>query len=109
MSTAEFLIVFACCSATMLAYRVVPVFALRGRGLSPGVQQALGFIPTAAFAALVANDLFKPELFAQGLWAGLMPAVASLAVVAVALKTRNLLACAVVGVAAYVLLSMAGA
>jgi branched-subunit amino acid transport protein len=108
MSLEEFLIVFGCCSATILVCRVVPLFLLKGRGLSEGVQRALELIPPAAFAALVANDLFKPDLFAQGLWNGFMPLIAAAIVVVVAVKTKNLLACVIVGVVAYILLMMAG-
>ena len=36
----------------MLACRVIPLFALKGRSLPEGVERALGFIPPAAFAAL---------------------------------------------------------
>lgn len=108
MSLEEFLIVFGCCSVTILVCRVVPLFLLKGRGLSEGVQQALELIPPAAFAALVANDLFKPDLFAQGTWNGIMPLIAAAVVVVVAVKTKNLLACVIVGVVAYVLLMMVG-
>jgi branched-subunit amino acid transport protein len=108
MSLEEFLIVFGCCSATILVCRVVPLFLLKGRGLSEGVQRALELIPPAAFAALVANDLFKPDLFAQGLWNGFMPLIAAAIVVVVAVKTKNLLACVIVGVVAYILLMMVG-
>lgn len=108
MSLEEFLIVFGCCSATILVCRVVPLFMLKGRELSVSTQRALELIPPAAFAALVANDLFKPELFEQGLGSGIMPLLAALVVVIVAVKTKNLLVCVIVGVIAYVLLMMAG-
>ncbi|MDO4890820.1 MAG: AzlD domain-containing protein [Coriobacteriaceae bacterium] len=108
MTMTEFLIVYGCCFATILVCRVVPLFVLKGRELSASTQRALELIPPAAFAALVANDLFKPELFAAGLWDGCMPLIASIVVVAVALKTKNLLACVIVGVLAYVLLMMVG-
>lgn len=106
MSWAEFLIVFACCAATMLACRVIPLFALKGKSLPAQVERALGYIPPAAFAALVANDLLTPGMFDAGLWPASAPLLASLVVVAVALKTKSLLWCAVSGVAAYALLSM---
>ena len=108
MSTTEFAIVAIACSATILVCRVVPLFILKGRELSASTQRALELIPPAAFAALVANDLFKPDLFAQGITDGLLPIVAALIVVVVAVKTKNLLACAIVGVIAYVLLMMLG-
>lgn len=105
MSTNEFLILFGISFATILACRVIPLFLLKGRELSPSTERALELIPPAAFAALVANDLCNPDLFAQGAWEGLMPVLASLAVVAVALKTRSLIACVVVGVCAYLALT----
>lgn len=100
------MIVFACCAVTMLVCRVVPLFALKGRELPEGVQRALGFIPPAAFAALVANDLLSPGMFAAGLWPAAAPLLASVVVVAVALKTKSLLWCAVSGCAAYALLTL---
>lgn len=106
MSLEEYLLILGCCSATIIACRVVPLFMLKGRELSVRTQRALELIPPAAFAALVANDLFKPDLFAQGAWDGAMPLLAAAVVVLVAVKTRNLLACAIVGVAAYVALMM---
>ena len=106
MSLEEYLIVFASVFATILACRVVPLFLLKGRELSSGVQRALELIPPAAFAALVANDLFKPDVLAQGTIEGLVPMLAALVVVVVGVKTKNLLVCAVVGVVAYVVLLM---
>ena len=106
MSLTEYLIVFSSCALTILLCRVVPLFLLKGRELSDSTQRALELIPPAAFAALVANDLFKPELFAQGIWDGIMPLIAALFVMLVALKTKNLLVCVIVGVAAYILLML---
>lgn len=106
MTWAQFLMVFATCLATMLACRVIPLFALKGRELSPKVEEALGFIPPAAFAALTANDLLAPGMFAAGFWPAALPLVAALVVVVVARLTDSLLACAVVGVVAYALLSL---
>ncbi|MBR3314203.1 MAG: AzlD domain-containing protein [Atopobiaceae bacterium] len=105
MMSTDFAIIFSCCFAAMLAYRVLPMLLLRGRELPPTAQRALELIPTAAFAALVANNLFKPELFAHGVWDGLMPTIASGVVAVVAVKTSSLIACALVGVVAYVLLA----
>lgn len=106
MSWNDFLIVFACCAVTMLACRVIPLFALKGRSLPEGVERALGYIPSAAFAALVANDLLSPGMFDAGLWPAAAPLVASLVVVAVAWKTKSLLWSAVAGVASYALLTL---
>lgn len=105
MSTQEFLIIWGISFAVIQICRVVPVFTLRGRALSPRVTEALSYIPPAAFAALVANDLLSPTMFAAGLWPGLMPIVASAIVVVVAWRTHSMLGCCVAGVAAYVLLS----
>lgn len=106
MGWGDFLIVFACCAATMLACRVLPLFALKGKELPENVERALGFIPPAAFAALVANDLLAPGMFDAGVWPAAAPLVAALAVVVVAWKTKSLLWCALTGVAAYALLMM---
>lgn len=106
MSWGDFLIVFGCCGVTMLACRVIPLFALKGRSLPEGVERALGFIPPAAFAALVANDLLTPGMFDAGLWPAAAPLVASAAVVVVACTTKSLLWSAVTGVVAYALLTL---
>ena len=57
MSWSEFAFIGIACAATILICRVVPVFALRGRDLPGWLSQALAFIPPAAFAALISNDL----------------------------------------------------
>lgn len=106
MGWGDFLVVFACCAVTMLICRVAPLFALKGKELPAGLQQALSFIPPAAFAALVANDLLSPGMFDAGLWPAAAPLVASLVVVVVAVKTKSLLWCGVAGVAAYGVLMM---
>ena len=77
MGWGDFLVVFACCAVTMLVCRTVPLFALKGKQLPEGVEQALGFIPPAAFAALVANDLLTPGLFDAGLWPAAAPPLAA--------------------------------
>ena len=102
----QFWIIFATCALTMLACRVLPLFLLKGRQLPARVEQALGFIPSAAFAALVANDLLSPGMFDAGLWPAAAPLVAACVVVVVARLTKSLLWCAVAGVAAYALLMM---
>ncbi|MEG2628796.1 MAG: AzlD domain-containing protein [Raoultibacter sp.] len=106
MSWSDFLIIFVSCAATMLVCRVVPLFLLKGKQLPEAVSQALGFIPPAAFAALVANDLLSPSMFAEGLWPAAAPLVAALVVAVVAVKTKSLLWCALAGVAAYSLLML---
>ena len=106
MTWTEFWIVLVCCAITMLACRVLPLFLLKGKQLPESVERALGFIPPAAFAALVANDLFSPGMFDAGVWPAAAPLVASLVVVIVAMKTKSLLWCAVAGCAAYALLTL---
>lgn len=106
MSWSEYWIVLGCCVATMLVCRVAPLFFLKGRELPEGVQRALGFIPSAAFAALVANDLLSPGMFDAGLWPAAAPLVAAAVVLIVARRTRSLLACAVTGCVAYALLML---
>lgn len=106
MSGTEFWIVLVCCAITMLICRVVPLFVLKGRELPENVSLALGFIPPAAFAALVANDLLTPGMFDAGLWPAAAPLVAALVVIVVARTTKSLLWCAVAGVVVYALLLM---
>lgn len=102
----DFFILLACCAVTMLACRVVPLFVLKGKELPQGIEQALGFIPPAAFAALVANDLLTPGMFDAGVWPAAAPLVAAVVVALVAWKTKSLLWCAVSGVVAYALLML---
>lgn len=99
MSWEEFFVFYACVLAVMLVCRCAPLFLLKGRELSPRVSEALGLIPPAAFAALVANDLFDPSV-------GLAPApLLSAGIVAlVGWKTGSLIWCALAGMAAYALL-----
>lgn len=104
MSWTEFFIVFGCCVLTMLVCRVVPLFLLKGKELPERVITALGFIPPAAFAALVANDLLSHGMFDAGVWIALKPLLAAAVVVVVAVKSKSLLWSAIAGVAAYALL-----
>lgn len=104
MSWDEFWVILVGCSITILVCRVLPLFLLKGRELPDPAMRALGLIPAAAFAALVANDLFAPGMFDAGLWPAAIPLLVACIVVAVALKTRSLLWSAVTGVAAYALL-----
>ncbi|MGN0034207.1 MAG: AzlD domain-containing protein [Coriobacteriales bacterium] len=108
MPWSSFLVVFAICESTMLVYRVVPMLALAGRELPVWLARMLDYIPVCAFAALVANDLFKPEALSQGPWQVLLPYLAALPVVLVARRTRSLALCIVVGVGAYALLMLVG-
>ena len=104
MELGEFIIVFACCTITMLVCRCAPLMLLKGKKLPANVELALVFIPPAAFAALVANDLLTPGMFEAGVWPAAAPLVAALVVVAVARLTRSLLWCAIAGCAAYAFL-----
>lgn len=107
MSTSDFLIIFACVAITMLLCRVLPIFLLKGRHLPPTLVQALNFIPPAAFAALVMNDLFNPATIASGNWrAWLIPLVASGITIAVGLKTKSLAWCIITGVGSFAALQI---
>lgn len=106
MTWADFFIVFGCCVISMMACRVIPLFVLKGKNLPERVSEALGFIPPAAFAALVAHDLLNPGMFDAGFWPAAAPLLAALVVVVVGLKTKSLLWCAITGVGAYAALLM---
>lgn len=96
MSTGDFLVFYACVLVVMLACRCVPLFALKGRDLSPRIGEALALIPPAAFAALVANDLIDPASAFD--W---RPYGAALVVLLVARWTKSLIWCALLGMGAY--------
>ena len=100
MPIKDFLIILVGVSVLMFVCRVTPVVLLKGRDLPDGVKRALGYIPAAAFAALVANDLFDPADFAAGVdpmtWAG--PLVAAVVVAVVGFKTKSMAWCIVSGV-----------
>lgn len=106
MSSQDFLAVWLPIFAVILACRVGPIFALRGRGLPNSAAEALGYIPPAAFAALVANALFSPAAFAAGPWPALLPIAATIAAAVVTQKTRSILWSCVAGVVAYVALTL---
>jgi branched-subunit amino acid transport protein len=106
MSWASYLIILGCCMATILVCRVVPALALKGRELPARLEQALELIPPAAFAALVANDLLNLDLLTTSPIQFALPWFASLAVVVVAIKTRSLTWCIIVGVAVLGLLML---
>ena len=106
MSLTQFFIVWGCTLGAMLLCRCIPIFVLKGRDLPENIHDALELIPPAAFAALVANDLFNPGMFATGPWPGLIPLVAALLVVIVARFTNSLIWCIVTGVAAFACLSL---
>ena len=91
MPVNEFLVLWLSSWAAIAFFRIAPAFALRGRTLSPRITEALGYIPPAAFAALVANDLVSPGAFDAGLWPALVPWIAAAGVVVVAVKTKSML------------------
>ena len=78
----------------------------RADPVAPHYTEALGYIPPAAFAALVANDLVNPGAFDAGLWPALVPWIAAAGVVAVAIKTKSMLWCCVSGIVFYIVLSL---
>ena len=102
----DFWIVFGVCAVTMLACRVLPLFVLKGRELPERVSEALGLIPPAAFAALVANDLISPTMFADGIWPGAMPLVSALVTFVVGYTTKSLVWCIVAGVGSYAVMML---
>lgn len=105
MSWSDFFVLFFVMVACMQAMRLLPMVFLSERNLSDRAQRVLFYIPPSCFAALVANDLLSPGMFAAGIWEGAMPLVASAVVLAVAFKTRSMAWCIVVGVCVYVVLS----
>lgn len=104
MSWADFAFITLTCALTMLACRVIPMFALKGRELPGNAVRLLNLIPPATFAALIANDLFKVDAFSGGFWPGAIPFVSALLVFLVGYKTKSLVWCIVVGVVSYALL-----
>ena len=106
MPVNEFLVLWLSSWAAIAFFRIAPAFALRGRTLSPRITEALGYIPPAAFAALVANDLVSPGAFDAGLWPALVPWIAAVGVVVVAVKTKSMLWCCVSGIVLYIVLSL---
>jgi branched-subunit amino acid transport protein len=91
-------------AASMWLWRLVPFFALRGRTMSARTQELLGLIPPAAFAALVANDLVQPSVWATDPATTIAQLLAAAGVALVAARTKNLMLCALFGVVLYALL-----
>jgi branched-subunit amino acid transport protein len=106
MSWVSFAIITLCCAITILACRVIPVFALKGRELPDNAVRLLNLIPPATFAALIANDLIKPDAFVNGIGPAAIPFIAAILVFAVGYKTKSLVWCIVVGVGSYALLML---
>ena len=105
MSWDQFWVVLVGGVLAMWACRVIPLFLLKGKALPENLERALGFIPPAAFAALVANDLLNPGMFDAGIWPAAIPLVAAIACALVAAKTKSLLWTAVAGVGVYAALA----
>ncbi|MDR1016821.1 MAG: AzlD domain-containing protein [Coriobacteriales bacterium] len=101
MSWTTFAIVLAITALCTVGARVLPVLLFGGKSLPPALKQALAYIPPAAFAALVASDLFKPENWQAGWVANLIPLAALIPVALVGRKTKSLWLCIIVGVACY--------
>ncbi len=101
MSWTEFFVIFIVCAVTILACRTLPFFLLKGRELPDSLKRALSLIPPAAFAALVANDLYQPGMFELGFWPAGAILIASAIVVIVAVASKSLLWSAIAGVASY--------
>lgn len=106
MAWSSYWMVFAVCVITMIIFRVAPALLIADREMPHEFNRALGFIPAAAFSALVMNDLFNPQVWSAGIWQGLLPFIAIIPVIVVALKTKSLALCIIVGIVAYGLLSM---
>lgn len=106
MSRETFLGLWLSLLAVMLTCRCLPLLLLRGRELPERVERAISLIPAATFAALVANDLVKPDVYAANPTAALPVALASAVVLVVARKSGFLLWCAISGMAAYALLGV---
>lgn len=75
ISWEEFALIGLGCALTILVFRTAPLFLLRGKELPGWLSQALAFIPPAAFAALIANDILSPTMFDAGIWPGLIPLI----------------------------------
>ncbi|MDD5807129.1 MAG: AzlD domain-containing protein [Eggerthellales bacterium] len=108
MTFSDFLIVLVGCSLTMVAFRVIPLFALKGKELPETVSKALGLIAPAAFAALIANDLCNPQAMADGFsWVWAAPLIAAIPVAFVGVKTKSMAWCIVAGVGVLAFLMLA--
>ena len=104
METRQILVLWAALLVVMLACRCLPLLLLGERRLPQRVERAIGLIPVAAFSALVANDLVKPDAFAADPRGTLALFASSAVVLAVARKTGSLVWCAVVGMGVFAVL-----
>ncbi len=103
----DFWIILSLTALCTLLSRILPVALFANRELPASVMSSLEYIPVAAFAALVANDLFTPEVLLAGLLPAALPFIALVPVVVVALKTKSMALCIVVGVATFAFLQWA--
>ncbi len=106
MDTRQILMLWAALLVVMLACRCLPLLLLGERRLPQRVERAIGLIPVAAFSALVANDLVRPDSFASDPRGTLALLASSAVVLAVAHKTGSLVWCAVVGMGVYATLGV---
>jgi len=100
----DFWIILSLTALCTFLSRILPVAVFANRELPARLMTTLEYIPVAAFAALVANDLFNCEAFSAGLVPSVLPFIALIPVVVVARKTKSLALCIVVGVATFALL-----
>ncbi len=103
MTWVSFWIVLAVCALAMLIFRVAPLFLVGSQELDPKVEQALNFVPIAAFSALVANDLI-PSMEAMTTHNPIdlvLPIAAAVPTIIVARKTRSLSWCIITGVGVF--------
>ena len=105
MPWSEYWLIVAALAITILIFRVAPLLLLSGRELPESIERALNFVPVAAFAALVANDLVDPAAWVDPSIHDVIPLIAALPVIVIALKTRSLAACIIAGVGFYALLA----
>ncbi len=101
MPWSQFWLLLFVLGGTMLIWRCLPLFMLKGKDLPESLSRSLGFIPPAVFAALVCNDLYFPDMFSQGLWPAIIPLITTVICAVIAVKTKSLLWCVLVGVAVY--------
>lgn len=107
MTWHQFIIIFSLTLIAMIACRVLPAFVLKGKQISPKVQTLLNLIPPAAFASLVANDLFKPGMFDSGFWPACIPLIATGIVILIARQTKSIIVCCLAGIGIYAVLMFA--
>ena len=106
MSKAQIFVLWAGLLVVMLACRCLPLLLMQGRELPDRVKRAIALIPSASFAALVANYLVSPDEFAANPMLAVRLFAASAAVLLVAHKSGSLVWCALVGMVCYGVLTL---